>query len=1055
MHPPARRVLGAILFVSSAASVLAAAPPRAPKAPDKPATAVAPAPASSNDALTGLPFRSIGPAIMGGRIDDFAVVESRPSTFYVATAAGGLWKTVNNGVTLEPVFDDQEVSSIGDVAVAPSDPSIVYVGTGEPNNRQSSSWGNGVYKSLDAGKTWVHAGLADTRHIGRVVVHPTNPDVAYVAALGHLWGPNKERGLFRTTDGGKTWVNTKFIDEDTGFVDVAMDPESPQTLYAASYQRRRTPFGYNGGGPGSALWKTTNGGETWTKLSDGLPTSGDVGRIGIGIYRRDPRIVYALVEHAKEGGIFRSEDKGATWKKMSDTNPRPSYYSQVQVDPSNDQRVWVLGAPLFLSEDGGKTFRQDVGQKIHGDYHALWIDPADSNHLLAGSDGGVHITYDRARTWDYVNTVPLAQLYEISFDMQRPYRVCGGLQDNGSWCGPSRTLFQQGISNEDWSRVGGGDGFYNVIDPSEPDIVYTESQDGNLSRFDARTNERRSIRPEPPEGERYRFNWNSPIVVSRYDTDTVYYGGNRFFASRDRGESWTVVSPDLTAGAERDKMSIFGRTAKDMLSRNDGVVHFGTITTLAESPVKAGVVWAGTDDGNVQVSRDGGATWTRLKLPAGVPAGTYVGRVEPSRAGEGAAFVAFDGHRADDYTPYLFRTDDFGQTWHALAGDLPKGQVVHVVREHPKNPRLLFVGTEFGLFASWNGGGSWTRLRGKLPTVPVFDLQVHPRDNDLIVATHGRGVYILDDLGALAQADPAAADADLRVFEVEPATAYRVYGHKGNTGHKFMAGANPPEGATITYVLKAKPGEKEDVKITITDAAGALVREIKGPKEKGLNQASWDLRLEPPVPPPPPSGGESFFGPPRGPLVAPGTYTAKVTLGSASGTRPIVVEEDPRITIGASERKEWEQASRQAAKLWGRAEAANRSVTALKKQLADVQESQKSAPEDVKASIKTLVDTVDGLARQINRQEPLGFAGAPLAEDPDPLMPRARTLYLAISGITAAPTAPQRQSLSRVQKQVDETVAAVNAVVEKNVPELNRLLGERGVGRIDGGKPIP
>jgi Sortilin, neurotensin receptor 3, len=349
MHPPARRILGAILFVSSAASVLAAAPPRAPKAPDKPATAAAPAPASSNDALTGFPFRSIGPAIMGGRIDDFAVVENRPSTFYVATAAGGLWKTVNNGVTLEPVFDDQEVSSIGDVAVAPSDPSIVYVGTGEPNNRQSSSWGNGVYKSLDAGKTWVHVGLADTRHIGRVVVHPTNPDVAYVAALGHLWGPNKERGLFRTTDGGKTWVNTKFIDEDTGFVDVAMDPESPQTLYAASYQRRRTPFGYNGGGPGSALWKTTNGGETWTKLSDGLPTSGDVGRIGIGIYRRDPRIVYALVEHAKEGGIFRSEDKGATWKKMSDTNPRPSYYSQVHVDPSNDQRVWVLGAPLFLS----------------------------------------------------------------------------------------------------------------------------------------------------------------------------------------------------------------------------------------------------------------------------------------------------------------------------------------------------------------------------------------------------------------------------------------------------------------------------------------------------------------------------------------------------------------------------------------------------------------------------------------------------------------------------------------------------------------------------------
>jgi photosystem II stability/assembly factor-like uncharacterized protein len=1050
MNAPSRRLLLPFLVLSWAASA-AAAPPRVTKTPERPS----PAPSTSADALAGLAFRSIGPGIMGGRIDDFAVVESRPSTFYVATAAGGLWKTVNNGVTLEPVFDDQEVSSIGDVAVAPSDPSILYVGTGEPNNRQSSSWGNGIYKSLDAGKTWLHLGLADTHHIGRVVVHPTNPDVVYVAALGHLWGPSKERGLFRTSDGGKTWVNTKFIDEDTGFVDVAMDPESPQTLYAASYQRRRTPFGYNGGGPGSALWKTTNGGETWTKLTDGLPAEGDVGRIGLAVYRRDPRIVYALVEHAKQGGIYRSEDKGATWKKMSDTNPRPSYYSQVHVDPSNDQRVWVLGAPLFLSEDGGRTFRQDVGQKIHGDYHALWIDPADPNHLLAGTDGGVHITYDRARTWDYVNTVPLAQLYEISFDMQRPYHVCGGLQDNGSWCGPSRTLYQQGISNEDWSRVGGGDGFYNVIDPSDPDVVYTESQDGSVSRFDARTNERRSIRPEPPEGERYRFNWNSPIVVSRYDSDTVYYGGNRFFASRDRGESWAVVSPDLTGNAERDKMTIFGKAAKDMLSRNDGVVHFGTITTMAESPVKAGVVWIGTDDGNVQVSRDGGATWTRLKLPAGVPAGTYVSRVEPSRSGEGAAYVAFDGHRADDYAPYLFRTDDFGQTWRGLAGDLPKGQAIHVVREHPRSPSLLFAGTEFGLFVSWNAGGTWTRVRGKLPTVPIFDIQIHPRDNDLILATHGRGVYILDDLGALAQADPGTLDADLRVFDIEPATAYRIYAHKGNTGHKFMAGPNPPEGATITYFLKAKAGEKEDVKIAITDASGAVVREIKGPKEKGINQASWDLRLEPPTAPPPPSGGESFFGPPRGPLVSPGTYTAKVTVGSASATKPIVVEEDPRIKVGASERKEWEEAARQGARLWGRADAANRSVTALKKQLADVQDSQKSAPDDVKAALKALADTVDGLARQLNRQEPLGFAGAPLAEDPDPLMPRARGLYLAISGVTAAPTAQQRASLGRAQKQVDEAVAAVNAVIEKSVPEMNRMLGERGVGRIDGGQRIP
>ena len=601
-----------------------------------------------------------------------------------------------------------------------------------------------------------------------------------------------------------------------------------------------------------------------------------------------------------------------------------------------------------------------MGQKIHGDYHAFWIDPVDSNHMMAGTDGGIHITYDRARSWEYVNTIPLAQFYEVSFDMQRPYHVCGGLQDNGSWCGPSRTLYAQGISNEDWSRVGGGDGFYNVIDPSDPEVVYTESQDGNLSRFDGRTDERRVIRPEPPGDERYRFNWNSPVLVSRYDPHTVYYGGNRLFGSHDRGDTWTVVSPDLTNNAERDKMTIFGKQARDMLSRNDGVVHFGTITTIAESPVKAGVVWVGTDDGNVQVSRDGGTTWTKPKLPAGVPAGTYVSRVEASRSAEGAAYLALDGHRGDDYAPYLFRTDDFGQSWRSVSGDLPRGQAIHVVREHPRDPGLVFVGTEFGLFVSWNGGARWTRVRGKLPTVPVFDLQVQPRDNDLIVATHGRGLYVLDELGALAQLDPATLDKDVQAFDIEPATIYRLYAHKGNTGAKFMAGANPPEGALISYYLRSKPAEKEEVKISVTDSAGALVREIKGPKEKGINQASWDLRAEPPVPPsPPPGGAESFFGPPRGPFVSPGTYTVKVAVGSASATRPVMVEEDPRVAISAADRRDWEQATRQAAKLWGRSETANRTVTSLKKQIADLTESQKSAPDDVKAAIKSVSDGLD------------------------------------------------------------------------------------------------
>ncbi len=1021
----------------------------------------APAPAPlliTTEGLKGLEFRNIGPAIMGGRIDDFAVVESRPSTFYVGAASGGLWKTENNGTTFEPVFDDQDSSSIGDVAIAPSDPLVLYVGTGEPNNRQSSSWGHGVYKTTDGGKTWTHLGLADTHHIGRIVVHPANPDVVYVAALGHLWGPNKERGLYKSIDGGKTWTNTKFIDEDTGFVDVAMDPQSPNILYAASYQRRRAPFGYSGGGPGSALWKTVDGGATWKKLTEGLPREGDIGRIGVTVYRRDPRIVYALVEHAKEGGIYRSEDRGETWKKMSDTNPRPSYYSQVHIDPNNDQRIWVLGAPMFYSEDGGKTFRNDLVQKIHGDYHALWIDPADSDHLLAGSDGGIHVSWDRGRSWDYIDTVPLAQFYEVAYDMRRPYSVCGGLQDNGSWCGPTRTLYTQGIANEDWFRIGGGDGFHAAVDLADPDTVYTESQDGNVQRLDLRTDERRVIRPEPAGEERYRFNWNSPILISPHDSRTVFYGGNRLFISHDRGDTWTR-STDLTNAASRDKMTIFGKAAKEFLSRNDGVVHFGTITTLAESPLKAGLLWAGTDDGNHQVSRDGGITWTNVagRVP-GVPKGTYVSRVEASRAAEGAAYAAFDGHRSDDYNVYLFRTDDYGQTWRSVAGNLPKGWTVHVVREHPKDPSLLFAGTENGLWTSWDGGGQWIRVKGKLPTVPVFDLQVHPREGDLIVATHGRGIFVLDDATALAALSPESLASDVRLFDPRPATEYRIYNHKGNTGHKAFLGPNPPDGALITYALKTKPGEKEDVKIVVKDAAGATVRELKGAKEAGLNRTSWDLRHEPPVKREPGEPGESFFGPPRGPFVPPGTYTITVSVGSASDSKPVAVEEDPRVRLSEADRRAWYEAARRGAGLWTRADAVNRSAASLKKQLGELQQAaakrEPRPPDTVTSAIKTAAEKADVLAARMSRQAPLGFAGAPLEDEPDPLLARARGVYLAVASMSAPPTQQQQQLLDEIARGVDDAAKQANALLAQDVPALNRLLDDNGMGRIEAGKAV-
>ncbi len=1008
------------------------------------------------DLLKGLPFRNIGPAIMGGRIGDFAVVESNPSIFYVGTASGGVWKTINNGITFEPVFDNEAVSTIGDITVAPSDPAIVYVGTGEPNNRQSSSWGDGVYKSMDGGKTWTNVGLRDSHHIGRIVVHPRNPDVAYVAAGGHLWGPNPERGLYKTNDGGKTWTNTKFINEDTGFIDVAMDPESPQTLYAASYQRRRTPFGYNGGGPASALWKTVDGGATWTRLTKGLPTEGDVGRIGVTVYRKDPRIVYAIIEHAKQGGVYRSGDKGESWTRMSDANPRPSYYSQIHIDPNNDQRIWVLGAPLFYSEDGGKSFRRDLVQKIHGDYHALWINPANSDHMIVGSDGGIHISNDRGRSWDYLNTVSLAQFYEVGVDMRKPYYVYGGLQDNGSWGAPSRTLFTAGITNEDWFRVGGGDGFYAVVDRNDHNLVYAESQDGNVQRLDLRTFERRNIRPEPPEGERYRFNWNSPILISPQDSKKIYYGGNRLFGSKDRGEKWDLITPDLTNNAERDKMAIFGKVAREMLSRNDGVVHYGTITTIAESPLKPGILWVGTDDGNLQVSRDGGKTWSNVagKVP-GVPKGTYVSRVETSRQGEGTAYVAFDGHRADDYKIYLFRTDDFGQTWKSISGNIPNGGTVSVVREHPKNTNLLFVGTEYALWATWNGGGQWHRIKSNLPTVPVDDILIHSRDNDLILGTHGRGVWILDDLTPLVQLSDAVVATDLHLFDIRAAAQYRIYSHKGNTGHKMFIAPNPPEGALISYYLKSKAGEKDELKITISDASGKVVRDLKGSTEAGINRTNWDLRHERPAQPDPDA---DFLGPPRGPLVPTGTYSVKVSLGSWSASKTVLVEEDPRIAVSGAERKEWYEACVAAARLWGQTDTANRSAASLKKQLTELQDSLKKkpkTPEAVTSAVKALVDKVEGIARRLSRQTPLGFAGAPLAEDPEPLLTKARGLYTTFSNVTAPPTEQHRALMGRLNKQVGAVVAEVNTLAEKEVPALNKLLLDSGMGKLDAGRKVP
>jgi photosystem II stability/assembly factor-like uncharacterized protein len=846
------------------------------------------------EVLKNLKFRSIGPAAMGGRTDDFAVVESDPRIIYAGTAAGGLFKTTNGGITWQALFEDQPNPSIGDVTLAPSNPSIVYVGTGEANNRQSSSWGDGVYKSMDGGATWKHLGLEATHHIGRIVVHPTDPDIVYVAALGDLWGPNKERGVFMSKDGGATWNQALVIDEDTGVSDIAIDPQSPNILFAAAYERRRTPFGYNGGGPGGGIYRSTDGGLHWTRLGTGgvgrgLPT-GDYGRCAVDIYRKNSNIVYALVENVTAGGLYRSEDKGMTWTRQSDTNPRPSYFSQIRVDPNNDLKLWMGGVNIYMSEDAGKTWSQNRFRDVHSDNHGIWIDPSNSDHVLSGNDGGIWETWDSGRNWRHLDNIALGQFYEVAYDFQKPYHVCGGLQDNYSWCGPSSSAQTTGIANSDWITVQGGDGFYNRIDPDDPNIVYAESQDGNLSRRDLKTSESKNIRPEEPNDQapRYRFQWNSPLMISAHDHMTIYYGGNHLFKSTDRGDTWSVLGEDLTTNANRDEMSILGRKIarnSTVLSRDDGVADWPCITTIAESPVKAGVLWVGTDDGNVQVSTDDGKHWSNVVSHVmGLPKMSYVSRIEPSHTDAGTAYVTFDDHRSGDFAIYIYKTTNYGDSFVKLTNGIPQDAgTVHVIREDPVNPNLLFAGTEFGIFVSFDKGANWHRMKNGLPTVPVFDIQIHPREHDLILATHGRSIWIMDDISALEKWDDKVLTSDVKfVGGGRPAIEWKMANYRGFEGQSNFFASNAPNGVILDYFMKSGG----PVQVKVTDKDGKQVRQINVPRTEAgvVNRTVWDMRADPPVLPPAgtgPGGGRGGRGGGRG-----GRGGAAVAEGAAGQGAP-------------------------------------------------------------------------------------------------------------------------------------------------------------------------
>ncbi len=993
--------------------------PKKDEKKDAPKPEEPPAPTTlSPDWVKGLSWRSIGPANMGGRIVAMSVFAADPSTFWVATGGGGLLKTENNGTTFEHQFDKENTVAIGDVCVAPSDKKIVWVGTGENNPRNSVSYGDGVYKSTDGGKTWTNMGLGETYQIGKILIHPKDPNIVYVGALGRLYGPSLDRGLYKTTDGGKSWSRVLYVDFKTGVIDMRMHPIDPETLIVATYERQRDEFDVNEPakrwGPGSGVYKTTDGGKSFAKLGKGLPTC-QLGRIGLDWYKKDPNIVFAIVESEKNGtgpptktssggflgitggnredatltavvddgpahkagirrgdvvvgiadkevkkyedlttairdkkpddkvkikvkrgeetkefevtlgkrppdpdgmgldvtrpfagqlssqrenvmasqgpdgwqtgGVYKSTDSGETWTRINSINPRPMYFSQVRVDPSDDQHLYVLGISQYHSKDGGKTFRPDAGREVHADGHALWIDPRDGRHMIIGCDGGFYASYDRGEHWDHLNQTAIGQFYHVALDSRRDYKTYGGLQDNGTWGGPSFTRSRTGPLNEDWVSVGGGDGFGCCVDPNDPDLVYSTSQGGAMGRRNFRTGETAQIRPRPLGRDKpLRFNWNTPFLLSHHNSKIFYCGGNYLFRSLDRGADLRVISPELS------------RTNR------------GSATAISESPRDPNVLYVGTDDGNLWVTKDGGANWSEISANVKLRGARYVDTIEASRFVPGRVYVAFDGHRSDDDAPLPYVSEDFGQTWKPLAANLPQGST-RCLREDLFNPDVLYLGTEFSCWASIDRGKTWAKINANLPTVAIHELAQHPTAGEIVAATHGRSLWVLD-VTPLRQTTPKVLAEPVHFYKPNSAVRWKVAPTHGGTNRRF-AGQNPLPGARIDYVLGKKA---EKINLKVLDFDGSTIRELRAGAEPGLHRAVWDLTTRRSAPPgdtpgettrgaqesesgPGLLGGVGFGGGALRP-VPPGTYKVVLTVDGKDYVQSVRVDPDPTIPAG-------------------------------------------------------------------------------------------------------------------------------------------------------------
>jgi len=1009
----------------------------------------------------GMKWRQVGP-FRGGRVLAVAGVPGDPNTYYFGAVAGGIFKSTNGGLTWIPTFDHQSVSSIGAIAVADSDHNILYAGTGEACLRGNISYGDGVYKSTDAGLTWKNVGLKDTRHIGAVIIDPRNPDIALVAALGHAWGPNAERGVFRTADGGKSWQKVLYKDDNTGAIDVVFDPRNSSVVYASLWQVRRQPWYFNSGGPGSGLYKSVDGGLTWKQLQgNGLP-EGILGRIGIAVSGADSNRVYALIE-AKEGGLFRSSDAGASWIRVNDDEryrQRAWYFTHVFADPEQVDTVYVLNTGAFRSNDGGKSF--DLLPAPHGDHHGLWIDPTNPQRLINSNDGGVTISVDGGKTWSSQNNQPTAQFYHVAVDNHWPYRLYGAQQDNSTVAIASQS--DEGvIARQDWYAVGGGESGYVSPDPRDPEIVYAGSDSSFITRYDHRTNQLTDVSPYPldtsgngADALKYRFQWTEPVFVSAYDSNVIYTAAQFVLKSTDRGQSWSAISPDLTRNDKSKQKPSGGDITLDITS----VEYYDTVFALSESPLQKGVLWAGSDDGLIHLTRDDGKNWENVS-PKNMPEWSMVSIIEASPHDAGTAYAAIDRHKLDDFNPFIYKTHDFGKTWTLINNGIPAGAYVRSVREDPKVKGLLYAGTETGVYFSADDGAHWQSLQLNLPTTPIHDLAV--KDNDLVVATHGRSFWILDDVSPLRQASSVTAGEDFHLYQ--PATATRLHFPDG-VDRRRPVGDNPPKGAILYYYLKSKPMDKEEITIEISDAKGSRVRQLSNikksnqeqppewpdlekpadllPAEAGVNRFAWDFRSDSPVQIP----GAFYEGlPPRGPLVVPSTYQVKLTVNGRSQSAPLSVTIDPRIqnqVTAADLQKQIELEGRVKQDI----DALHRAVNQIRGLRSNLQTLEKwAAAESPNTEVIAAAKGLDQkmLPIEANLMQVRVKSSEGNLRYPNMLNEQYATFSDLIQSVDQSPTAQQLLVYDDLHQRLTTQLAAWQQIQTTDVPALNDLMRKNGV----------